>query len=442
MRIRPPARRRLRRLAPAALALLLGGLAAPAARPQALAGISFASLFPPDVAGTGTAPGVTVLSRVRPRYRPSGLRLGLLEAQPRLALGLGLDSNPTGLPHGAGGIVLRTAPALALGAGWGGGSLGIRLALDNRQVPGVPAADRTDWTAAAGLRLRFGPDALRLAVAERARHEDGSQIGALPTDRPLPYRITALRAAWRTGGARLSLTPALGLAAWRYDPAQLGGLAVSQTYRDRDVIQGAVTARYALAPRTDLVLVVRGTDTHYVAPQQGAPSRDSTGLALLAGAEGGDGILHLRLLLGWEQRRFAAPAYGSHAAPIAEVQAVWQPSGMTTVTATLSRRIEDAAQEGVAGYTATAVRLRVDREVWRNLLVSVAAGVQGADFTQGGGRQTAERFAASATWLLNRRLRLTAAETVSALHGTAAVGGTGGGSVTRSLSLLTVGFGW
>ena len=433
----PPPGRRRRRSVPAALAFLFAGLAAPAARAQAFIGTSFAALFPADTQAPGTAPGVTVQSRARPLYQPLGLRLGLLEARPRLDLGLGYDSNPTGLAHGAGGLVLRSAASLALGAGWGGSGFGISLAVDNRHVPAVPAADRTDGAAAAGLRLRFGPDELRLAVAERALHEDGSQVGALPTDRPLPYRVTTLGAAWQFGGSRLSLTPALALGAWRYDPATLGGVSVSQRDRDRDVLQGEITARYALAPRTDLVLVLRGTNAHYVAPQPGTPSRNSTGIAALAGAEGGDGLLHLRLLAGWEQRDFTAAVYGSHAAPIAEVQAVWQPSGMTTVTATLSRRIEDAAQEGVAGYTETAAGLRLDREVWRNLLVSVEAGVQQADFTQGGGRETGTSFAASATWLLNRHMRLTAAETATTLRGTAAVGG----AVTRSLSLITLGLG-
>lgn len=417
-------------------------LVVPAAHGQeALPAADIATLFPADTQAPGTAPGVTVFSRARPLYAPRGLRLGLLEAQPRIDLGLGYDSDPTGLPHGAGGFVWRTAPSLTLGTGRGEDTIGIALGADDVRAPGVPAADRTDWAAAAGLRLGIGPDRLALDAAERGLHEDGSEIGALPTDRPLPYRITTLRAAYRIGGARLSLTPALGFAAWRYDAARLGGVSVSQAYRDRDVVQGEVTASYALAPRRDLLLVLRGTQSHYVTPQAGAPSRDSTGIAALIGAEAGDGILHLRILAGWEQRDFAARPYGTHAAPVAEAQAVWQPGGMTTLTATLSRRIEDAAQEGVAGYTETAAGLRMDREVRRNLLLSVAAGVQRAAFTNGGGSETGSSLGASATWLLNRRMRITAAETVTALHGPANAAVPGSGSVTRSVSLLTLGFG-
>ena len=417
-------------------------LAAPPCRAQALGPDDIALLFPPAPHDAGTAAGVTVDSRARPLYAPRGVRLGLLEAHPHIDLGFGFDSNPTGLPGGRGGAILRIAPSLVLGTGWGGDRVGLYLGLDNRQVLGVALADRTDWTTAAGLRLRAGADRLRLTVASQALHEDGSEVGALPTDRPLAYRITALRAAWRFGRARLTLSPALGFAAWRYAAASLGGLAVSEAYRNRDVAQAALTTRYALASRSDLVLVLRGTDTHYVAAPPGAPSRDSTGVAVLAGIEGGDGILQLRLLAGWEERRFAAAVYGSHAAPITEAQLVWTPAGMTTVTTTLSRRIEDAATEGVAGFTATAARLRIDHEARRNLLLSLSAGVETAQFTEGGGHETGTELGASLTWLLNRRLRVTAAERFTALHGAAAVGAAAGsGSVSRSLSLLTLGLG-
>ena len=61
---------------------------------------------------------------------------------------------------------------------------------------------------------------------------------------------------------------------------------------------------------------------------------------------------------------------------------------MTTVTATLTRSMEDAAQETVAGYTYTSARLVVDHEYLRNVLLQASVGVQRADFLQGGGHQT------------------------------------------------------
>ena len=444
---RPTAHRRShRRARRAVFALCCAALAcaflAHPARAQTPDAASFATLFPPDLHAAGTAPGVTVLSRARPLYDPRGIRLGVLMARPSLDLSTGYDTDPAGQPGRAGSLEFRTAPALTLGAGWGEDRLGLALSADDRRFPADPGLDRTDWTAAAGLDLGFGRDRLRLAATQRALHEDGSTIGTLPTDRPLPYRVSAALASYRFAGARVSVTPEIDVAAWRYATASLGGIAVSENDRNRDIARAGATARYALDPQTHFVVVLRDTATRYTAPAAGAPSRNSNAVSVLAGIEDAtDPMLRLRLLLGWEQRVFASATYATHAAPIAEAQAIWQPSGMTTVTATLSRRIEDAAAEGVAGYTETAAGLRIDREARRNLIVSLSIGGQYADFTGGAGRERAGQAGASATWLLNRRMRITAGESVSVLDGSA--GGLPGGtrSVTRSLSLVTLGFG-
>ncbi len=429
----------LRRHVPGLLGALLLLLGAPTARAQDL----IARYLPADVPGFGTAPGVTVASRIRPLYQPLGLRFGLIAAHPRLDLGFGYDSDATGLAGGKGSWLIDTAPSLALGAAWDRDRIGAFFSLDDRRAPGQAAADRTDGTAAAGARLHAGMQTLHLAAARMALHEDGSEVGALPTDRPVPFTLTTLRAADRLRLGRLSLTPSLGLTAWRYGAASLGGVALAQTYRDRDVLAGGVRADYALAGRESAVLVLRGLRTRYIAPQAGAPSRDSTGLMALAGFDdAADGLWHERLLLGWETRAFAAPQYRTHSGPIVAAEVSFSPDGMTTLTAALSRRIEDAAQEGVAGYTATSARLALDQEMRRNLLLHASAALTQAAFLQGGGTETGTTFAASLTWLLNRRMRVVADERLTTLHAAPVAGAAGGGNTLRSVSLVTLGFGW
>ena len=51
-----------------------------------------------------------------------------------------------------------------------------------------------------------------------------------------------------------------------------------------------------------------------------------------AAADDRDAVWRYRLLLGWEQREFAATAYATHGAPVAEGELIWSPSGMDTVT--------------------------------------------------------------------------------------------------------------
>ncbi|MGC8475728.1 MAG: outer membrane beta-barrel protein [Acetobacteraceae bacterium] len=425
------------RRAPLLLALLVL-LAAPARAQLDPAG--FTSLFPADIRAPGQAPGVTVLSRARPEYAPLPLRLGPLLARPSLDLGFGYDTDPAGLPGQHGSPETLLAPSLALAGGWEGASLAIALGAADHRRTAAPALDYTDWTAGTGLRLGDSRTRLTLSAVSRALHEDGSTIGALPTDRPLAWHLTAARAALRWGDGIVSLTPALDFAAFRYADAVLGGVGLSQADRDRNLLRPGLTARYALDPGTDLVVSLRDTITRYTAPTAGQPSRDSNAVTALAGfQDGADPMLRWRLLAGWETRHFAG--YGTRSGPVLEAQAIWQPDGMTTVIATLARRMEDAAQEGVAGYTATSGALRLDREAWRNLILSASLGAEHAAFTDGT-HEDAGSAGFAARWLLNRWMRVTASESVTALEGATSVLLPGGRRVTRSVSLLRLGFGW
>ena len=78
----------------------------------------------------------------------------------------------------------------------------------------------------------------------------------------------------------------------------------------------------------------------------------------------------------------------------------------------------------------------------RNLLLHASAALTQAAFLQGGGTETGTTFAASVTWLLNRRMRVVADERLTTLHAAALPGAVGGGETVRSVSLLTLGFGW
>jgi hypothetical protein len=105
-----------------------------------------------------------------------------------------------------------------------------------------------------------------------------------------------------------------------------------------------------------------------------------------------DALWRYRLLVGWEERQFAARVYHRHDAPVAEAELIWSPSGMTTVTGTLTRSIEDAAREGVAGYTYTAAALTLDDEYDRDILVQATGGLQQAGLPAR--RRPADRAAA------------------------------------------------
>lgn len=400
---------------------------------------TLSSWFPQGIPGYDTAQGVTVLSRVRPLFEPEGTRMGSFVLRPLRESGYGYDSNIFGAPNAKGSWILGTRGALLATSDGSGGTVGAYASVDNARYLNAAAQSRTNWTASVGATLPIARDKLTLAAAHLSLHQDRSDLDALPTDQPVSYEVNDARAAYVMKFNRLSLTPNIEVSTYRYNNTTIFGAPANQAYRNRNVVEGGVTARYELDGLRNALLVVRGVNESYVAPAPGQPSSNSNSIMLLAGiSDDTSAVWRYRLLVGMEIRAFAAPQDKTHAAPIAEGELIWAPTNMTTVTATLTRAIEDAAQEGVSGYTYTAARLVVDHEYLRNVLLQGSIGLQHASFLQSGGTATAATFGANATWLMNRHMRFTLSYDFTDQHGSSLPAPSISGTYLRSVYLLTL----
>ena len=115
-----------------------------------------------------------------------------------------------------------------------------------------------------------------------------------------------------------------------------------------------------------------------------------------------------RLLAGGEYRQYQSSIYGSHAAPVLQADVICTPTGLTTLTGTVRREIEDPQSELTAGYNYTTVALVVDHELKRNVLLQGRGSFQQAEYLNNGGSAQVYTGGAGVNWLLNRRLRLSA----------------------------------
>jgi hypothetical protein len=403
---------------------------------QGAAADRLSELFPPGVPGYGDEPGVTVGSRLHPEQASPGIRAGAFMLRPLLETSLGYDSNVLG--DGAGSVVIGTRPSLRASSDWSRHAVGVYVSADDRRYPGTAGQGRTDLTLSAGGSLDVGRDRLTIAVAHLGLHQDATQLDALSFDRPVAFTVEDARASYAAGFGRWKLEPALEAAAWRFGSASVLGASVSQSYRDRDVVRGGVTLRYELAPLRELVMLARATGQDYLHTTPGVAAPNSMSYELLAGIDYADSVWRYRLLAGGETRQFSAAAYQPHTAVVLEAGLTWTPTGLTTVNAIALRSIEDAAQEGVAGYTYTAARLAIDHEYRRDIILHGAAGLQHAAFLDGGGGQTLYVFSAGATWVVNRNLRVSATYDLSLRRGVAPGGPP---EYVRNVALVSAAFG-
>ena len=364
------------------------------------------ALFPDGVPGYDADDGVTVTTRLHPEQMPLGVREGAFKFLPQLDESFGYTSNALPGPYRRGSWQIVTAPALAINSDWSRDAFGALLSAQDTRYLSLPSQNRTDATVSAGGRVDIGEDKLTIAAAHVSAHEDRGELDTIASDRPIGFQLDDVRALYAMTAGRWSIEPGVQITDWTYDSTTILGAPASQAYRDRVVAQTGVTAHYELAPLRSLVLVVRAIGQDYTRTPAGQPSPDSTAYQALAGIDyNDDSVWRWRLLAGGEIRQFASSVYRQQNTPIVEAGIGWSPTGMTTVRATLSRDTEDAEQEGVSGFVYSAARLTIDHEYLRNLLFKASAGLQRADFFQGG-HQTGTTFGVGVTWVMNRNARL------------------------------------
>ncbi len=362
-----------------------------------------------DIPGIAVEPGVTVASRQHPEYDSLGIRLGEITIRPELNETVGYDDNVLGKTPSSGSMVVETDARLAANYDGSVTKGSAMLTVDDNRYPEQQVQSYTNWTAQIGGAYEIGRDTLtaefqHLNLAQTVRDLDVPQL-----DRALIYRIDTAQIDYKAMFNRVFVQPGLTLSRYDYDNGTVSGLPFIQSNRDRLIVQPSVTFGYELSPRRNLVVVVRDANAGYSNQLVGQPKRDYNDAAVLAGIDyDTGGIWRYRLLAGYEIRTYQSDQIKTIEAPVVEATVIWTPTGLTTVTATATRHIEDSTEETTVGLTETALKLTVDHELFHNVELRASGGLVLDTYAQDQGHQSLYTAGASATWLLNRNMRLTA----------------------------------
>lgn len=363
--------------------------------------------IPPDVYGPDEAPGVTVTSRAHADYDPVGIHAGDFMIRPFLNESAGYESNLLGTSTPKGSALVDTNGGASIGSDWTQHELHANVNVDDLRYLGLPRQSYTNWSAEAGGRYDFGRDSLSVDVTHLNLNETPLDLDVPVITQPVPYTVDAGRVAYRAVFSRLAATPTLQVAQYSFSNGTFNGISYPQSYRNRLVVTPGVTLAYEVAPRRNLVFVVNDASATYSTRAPGQALRNYNDLSVLGGFDYElTGALRTRVLVGYEMRQYSAAQYSTIQAPIVEATVIWTPTGLTTVTGTAARRIEDANDETIAGYTETSGQIRIDHELQRNLLLRVNGAIYHDAYNQGGGTQTLWAAGVGVTRLVNRNLQI------------------------------------
>ena len=353
-------------------------------------------------------PDVTVLSRLRPLYDPVNIRLGTVLIQPSLSESVGYESNVLGSTIPQGGPVIETTGSVAAVSTQSRAAVNASASVDDIRYPNQDLQSHTDFTVSLGGSYQFGRDVASAQYIHQNLNQTVQSLDvAQALNQALAYRIDDGRLAYRASLARTFVVPAIEVTSYNYDNGTAGNAVYLQNYRNRVVVQPSVTVGYELAPRRNVVAVVRDGIGTYSVPLAGNGTRNYNDLTLLGGLDYDlSGALRFRALAGYEQRVFQSGQFATITAPVLEFAVIWNPTGLTTVTANASRHINDSSDQSTGATTETSARIQVDHELRRNILLQASGGLIMDQYT-GSTSQILYSAGVKGTYLANRQVNLT-----------------------------------
>ena len=318
----------------------------------------------------------SVTERDRSDYKPLGLRIGNFYFYPEAGVKVTADDNiynTTKDPRSD--LVTETSAGLKLVSNHSRHYFDFAFGGRFTKHATYDDLDRLDGKAAATAAFRIDSGhTLGAAVSTTYGHLSNIDP-SVPTGiaEPIPFwrNHVALSLKRDAGRAWASLSTT-ATSTTHYDVRSLDGRRLDMSLRDLDVLSTSLQAGYRFSPGYELRAKVRGLRQE----TPGSRPDDFDGW----GYEGAIGLtaeinplLRWKVMGGYGARTFDhfwQPTYRS----IGNAELTWLATQLTTVTLSAGRAFnEGASATASSGYIDNTLGVRVDHEIWRNLVFTLAA---------------------------------------------------------------------
>jgi hypothetical protein len=356
--------------------------------PAALA-LELDSLLPPGIPGFGTAPYVTVLSRLQRGYQAQGICWAGLTISPQIQAGTGYDSAPNGNIGATASLTF--APRLQVADKAIG--LGAFASLQTISYPQNRPQGSASYTLALGEAALLPQNTITLAAARWRSQQTGFSLEPILTPAATSLTGTALRAGDDFATGVIVISPEFSYLR-----------AASQGATNQSATETTAGAKLQIIPDGVLRITAYTRATHLSYTQTSQNAWDYTGL--LGIADTAEGIWDFRFLAGLTAR---APALGSSAIiPVVEAAADWMPDELSSLQFSAAHEIDDPERIDTSSYTMTQSELSVAHEYLRNIVLTASIAVTRAAFFQSPLTETITQTEAGIGWRLNSSLKLAA----------------------------------
>jgi hypothetical protein len=360
--------------------------------------------FPTDIPGYTPDFSSSVLNRKIMAEQSNGVEVGDFVIRPQLTENVGYNSNTLAIAN-SGSSQINTKAGVRADSDWGRNELDASFNVDDLRYPSEPVASYTNWTASVGGSRAIGDDRATLAFSHLNLHLAATDLGAVGVVEPVPYTINDVRASYLTLFGRFSVTPSFEYQDLAY--GQAGGVnSTSYDTLSHQTESGGITARFEQSPGDAAVLILQAAGAQF----HDDPINNYLDLAGFAGLDyQADRVIRYRLLVGLESRHFSDGVNKTDTVPTFELDALWTPTQLDTVTATGVHRLEAPTSPYALNQSVLDGRIQLDHELRRNLFLDAFTEVARSNSTSAGinasdNEQTQLNLGIGATWIISRHL--------------------------------------
>ncbi|MFA5967663.1 MAG: outer membrane beta-barrel protein [Sphingomonas sp.] len=359
----------------------------------------------PTTVSTGRNQGV--LDRDRPELNQVGVPIGGFLALPSITIGQGYTDNVVIAEiDKRSDVYAEVKPQLTLQSQWQRHSLTGTFYYDARRYLNTGPKNEDGFLAQLDGRLDIQTQSSVFGSASFRRTYENQAEASFPLGGGGAVAVDQPRALIRgtTQTNRLRLTVSGDYNGFRYlDTVSTTGVRLNLSFRDRDVYRTSARAEYLLGKDNSVFtqFTYRRTDykaTGTVNDRTSDEWRGSVGVI----ADVTD-LLRVGGAVGYFHRSYSSPLFRSIGGVVADVHAEYYLSPLTTISAIVSRELDEATIVGSSGYTDLRIGGRIDHELLRNVLPYVFADYIHDDFRGIDRVDRAYDAGGGVTYLVNRR---------------------------------------
>lgn len=366
--------------------------------------------------------GTTVLERPRPETDPLGIRAGGFLIFPSVSVTEQIrdniffdeEENSTNPKDIQGDFITVLSTELLVQSDWNNHQLNFFGDADLGAFFINDEENYSDWHVGTNGRFDISRDTNVSARFDLAnRHETRGSPDDVNGIHPIFYNLFGPNVGAFHRFNRVSITLNGNVTKYDYEDVTtgvngaIGVLATGQINNDdRDRVEAEASAEiaYEIVPKYDAFIrgIVNNRNYDDALDDNGF-DRDSNGWEVVAGtAIDFTGVLFGNVFAGFRRQSYDDPRFPATQGPGFGADVTWNPTGLTTVTASVERSVEESTLVNASGFFATSFAAGVDHELLRNLILSANGSFQKNKYDGNGRNDDIVRASGQVKYLMNR----------------------------------------